>query len=190
MEVSLRKADQLANAVKELLADNSMETAITLNAFDANWKTKMTVARDEVAKKIARLDDLYTALFEIRKAVGRANAESGINDLLASDNLCKQKIALRSMLTVAEAAADDATIAGNLEARKTPGDQGRYGWERNHDMAVNLLEKKFVDVVKSECATLKRLRRDISDELIAKNVTVKVRLPEHAVNVLKVENLI
>jgi hypothetical protein len=190
MEVSLRKADQLANAVKELLTDNSMSTAITLNAFDVNWKVKMTAAREEVEKKVERLDRLYTTLCEIRKVVGRANAESGINDLLANDNLCKQKIAIRGSIMDAEAAGDDETIGSNLEARKTPGEQGRFGWDRTFDMAVNLLDKRYLGYAKAEVAALKRTRRNISDELISKNVTVKVKLSEYVVENLKAENLI
>jgi len=151
MEVSLRKADQLANAIKELLQDNSVVQTISLNAFDDNWKTKIEAQRAAVADKVLRLTKLYRALAEVRKAVGRANAECGINDLLATDNFHKQIFSMLHAISVAEPASDDAVIGSNLAARQTKGEHDRFGYGNNYDMQVNLLDSAYLEKVKQTC---------------------------------------
>jgi hypothetical protein len=190
MEVSLRKADQLANAVKELLTDNSVTQSMSVNAFDSNWKVKVTAARDSVADKVVRLTKLYRALAEIRKAVGKANAECGINDLLATDNCHKQVFNLLHTVAQAEPASDDDVIASNLAARQTKGEHDRFGYGKSFDMDINVLDAAYLERVKKDMFEIKKQRREIADELIAKNVTVKVKLPEFVIDTLRAENLI
>jgi len=190
MEVSLRKADQLANAIKELLQNNTINTTIALNAFDANWQAKMAAQRIDAADKVTRLTKLYQALAGVRTAVGKANAECGINDLLTADNCHKQVLALLSTVAQAEPAGDDSVIQCNLTARQTKGETSRFSYDNNYDMAVNLLDSAYLETIRKNMFEIKKQRREISDELIAKNVTVKVKLPEFVVEILRAENLI
>lgn len=190
MEVSLRKADQLANAIKELLQNNTINTTIALNAFDANWQAKMAAQRIDAADKVTRLTKLYQALAGVRTAVGKANAECGINDLLTADNCHKQVLALFSTVAQAEPAGDDSVIQCNLTARQTKGETSRFSYDNNYDMAVNLLDSAYLETIRKNMFEIKKQRREISDELIAKNVTVKVKLPEFVVEILRAENLI
>ena len=57
-------------------------------------------------------------------------------------------------------------------------------------MQVNLLDAAYLEKVKQDLFEIKKQRRDIADELIAKNVTVKVKLSEFVVETLRAENLI
>lgn len=190
MEVSLRKADQLANAIKELLQNNTINTTVNLNAFDANWQAKMAAQRIDAADKVARLTKLYQALAGVRKAVGKANAECGINDLLTADNCHKQILALLGTVAQAEPAGDDSVIQSNLVARQTKSEASRFSYNNDYDMAVNLLDAAYLEKVRQNMFEIKKQRREISDELIAKNVTVKVKLTTEVVETLRAENLI
>jgi hypothetical protein len=192
MEVSLRKADQLANAVKELLqTNNEISYGITVSAFDKDWRDKIHKERSETEKKVTRLTMLHRCLAGIRSAVGRANAECGINDILAMDNLYKNMINMLTPITQVVAMESESVIERTLEAAKTPKDGGRYGWDQpNYNLTVNIIDAAYIEKVKTDISNLKKQRREISDELIAKNVTVKVKLPAEVVDTLKAENLI
>lgn len=192
MEVSLRKADQLANAVKELLqTNNEISYAVTVSAFDKDWRDKINKERSETEKKITRLTMLHRCLAGIRSAVGRANAECGINDILAMDNLHKNMINMLTPVTQVVAMESESVIERTLEAQKTPKEGGRYGWDQpNYNLNVNIIDAAYIEKIKNDISNLKKQRREISDELIAKNVTVKVKLTTEVVDTLRAENLI
>lgn len=192
MEVSLRKADQLANAVKELLqTNNEISYAVTVSAFDKDWRDKIQKERSETETKITRLTMLHRCLAGIRSAVGRANAECGINDLLAMDNLYKNMINMLTPISGVVAMESDTVIERTLEAQKTPKEGGRYGWDQpNYNLTVNIIEAAYIEKIKNDISNLKKQRRELSDELIAKNVTVKVKLTEEVTSTLRSENLI
>ena len=81
-------------------------------------------------------------------------------------------------------------IGSNLAARQTKGEHDRFGYGSNYDMPVNLLDAAYLEKVKQDLFEIKKQRREIADELIAKNVTVKVNLSEFVVETLRAENLI
>lgn len=192
MEVSLRKADQLANAIKELLqTNNEIAYGVNLNIWDNAWRDKVKAQRAETETRITRLTKLHLCLSSIRTQIGRANAESGINDLLAKDNLYKNLIAMLTPISQAPVAESDDVVDRTLRSQQQTPRESRYGWDSsNHLVSTNVFDAAYLDKVKAEISDFKKLRREISDELIAKNVTVKVKLPAEVVETLQAENLI
>jgi len=190
MQVTLRKADQLAKALKELGETITVERSYQVNIHDLNWKTSLATATQEASSKLDRLMDIQVALAGIRAAVGRANNEAGINDLLAEDNMLKARIGVMQQIAESPVRESEDTIAGMIAHQQKPTETSRYGYGNDNVIVINGFAQETLKNAQDVVLASKKRRRAISDDLISKNVSTKVTLTAEIVKILTTENLI
>ena len=82
MNITLRKASALQNAINETLKGLEVTTTVTVDEFqDAG--AVIAAKRNEVSQTVVRKAVLLDVLYAVRKGVAAANATAGITDLLA-----------------------------------------------------------------------------------------------------------
>lgn len=82
--VTLRKAAQLVSALQNKLNEmEEVEVRASLSVFETNPREAVTSRRQKVMSLLQDQSYLLEAIYDIRNAIGRKNAEVGINELLA-----------------------------------------------------------------------------------------------------------
>ena len=189
MQVTLRKADQLAKVLKELMSELVVDNHYNINVHDSAWKTSLDMKVNEVKDMVRTMVEAQQALASIRRAIGQANFQSGINDLLTEDNMLKAKIAFLTQISTSLPRDSDATIQGMITQKQQPSDP-RFSYGDVHSLDVHMFNTEMIEQAKNMVLEAKKRRRAISDELITKNVTAKVTLDSDVVDVLTKANLV
>lgn len=189
MQVTLRKADQLAKVLKDLMSELVIDNHHNINVHDSDWRISLDLKTNEIKSMIENMISAQQALASIRRAIGQANFQAGINDLLAEDNMLKSKIAFLQQISMASPRDNDSTIQGMITQKKQPS-ESRYGYGNENLLGVQACNVDMIEQAKNMILEAKKRRREISDDLITKNVTAKVTLDSDVVAVLTKANLV
>ena len=96
MQINLRKASAIQAEIRKAINGVKVEQNVSVSEFTTDVEAAIGKAELDFRQAIERKEALNKALFQIRAAVGRANVESGINDVLADIQLIDAQIALKS----------------------------------------------------------------------------------------------
>ena len=113
MKISLRKANALQTSINELLKSIKVETTISITEFE-NPSEKILLESTNTFVNHARRLDLINVLYALRKAVGAANAESGIDDMLTSVAMYTKLVEEFNVIASADAVTDIGIITNKL----------------------------------------------------------------------------
>lgn len=172
MTVTLRKAAQIANQLlaqtKEIKLTNSKTFSIyhDVGTVDSDVET----AKSEQKDRVAELRALYEAYGMVRQVIGKANAKSGVNDLLAEDAALSQLATRLSPLTGTPDLSNLTTVAQTMR-KLSEKEENRYG-ESEVSITYDTL------FANDELKRIKKRRAEIADQLLVKNTATKVELPE------------
>ena len=97
MNITLRKAAALQNAINETLKGLEVTVTATVDEFQ-NPAAVIAAKRDEVTKTVVRKIALLDVLYAVRKGVATANATAGITELLADVAQLEKRIQLQGQL--------------------------------------------------------------------------------------------
>ena len=114
MQINLRKAAAIQAEIRKAINNVKVEQNVTVSEFTADVEAAMAKGELEFRQAIERKEALNKALFQIRAAVGRANAESGINDVLADIQLADAQISLKSTIASAQVRKDVTEINARI----------------------------------------------------------------------------
>jgi len=182
MKISLRKANALQSLIQEGLGEN-VTPLVTINKFENPSAVVASAAKEfllGVSKKFALVD----VLFSIRKKVGHANAEVGIDALLTDLALLeKQSYILKGLASTTTFAAPIEQVQAALDELKTQKQDGIYG--RRESINVSIVSRGLVDQYKSSVNTLRKQKQELSDKLLHLNVSTEIELSEEEEAVLK-----
>jgi hypothetical protein len=176
MQITLRKANAVQNSINEMIKGLKFETSVQLNEFEV-FGAQIEAVRNEFFTHSATRGKLACALYTIRKAVARANAGAGINDMLADVAMLEKEIQHNNTYATKAARLSDAVIEGKLEKiRNTKEEVRMYG--RGDTIDTGIFTKEEVDGFKSTVADLKRQKQTLQDTLLELNVQTVIELDE------------
>lgn len=190
MEITLRKASALQNAINDAVKGITLVPSIRINEFQ-NAEAEVSKAAQEFNANVFRRVALTDVLYEIRKAVSRANAQAGVNDKLADVAQLEKDVQFFTGLAGNDVREDAVVLEGKLNKIRNRKEESRasiYGM--GEDVSTSVLERKDVDLFRAKAAEAKKAKQKLQDELLELNVRTTITLSGKAVDVLKHEDLI
>jgi hypothetical protein len=188
MKITLRKANALQTAIQDQIKTVEVKTSISINEFQ-NPGIELVAARAQVLQGDTRRNELTKALYAIRSAVGRANVESGVSDLLTQAAYIDKRIGHLKGFVEGEVAEHLDVVAGKLQKIASSEKSSRvYGY---HDtVSTGVLDQADIDAFRKEMLGLKKEKQSINDKVLELNVRTEIELIKNIVDILQNENLI
>lgn len=182
MKVSLRKANAIQAAIVEAVNGLELATDVAINEFERPT-AKLEEAQNKFATNLATRAKLQNAQYEIRRAVARANAEAGINDLLSTVAMLEKDIALYTKLSRVRPALEHDVIIGKLGKIKGRTDDQYFG--REDVVQTSIFNESSIEGFKETLASLKKQKVGLQDSLLELNVSTEIAISEDSEKVLK-----
>ena len=192
MQINLRKAAAIQAEIRKAINSVKVEQNVNVTEFTADVEAVMSKGELEFHQAIERKDALNKALFQIRAAVGRANVESGINDVLADIQLIDAQIALKSTVASAPIRKDVSEINARIVKIKQAPNSDRlalYG-DRYNNIESGVVSEATANAAKAELKMLKRDRQGLNDKLLQLNVNTLIQLSDPTKLTLQEEGLV
>ena len=190
MNITLRKANAIQNAIQEAIKAIKIDATIELNEFQ-DVEVELKKANDVLFANDGRRQKLLIALYNIRGLVGQANAASGIDLNLAKAAFVDKRIGQLQVLADLNPITDLAVITGKLEKVKNLKDEARsriYGY--GDTVATTVVSQEQINQIKAEVKNLKKQKQQINDEVLELNIKTEIPLSDDVVATLTAEGLI
>jgi len=182
MNITLRKANAVQLGINEMIKGLTFETSVSVNEFE-DHSAQIDAVRDVFMTHTATRSKLVGALYAIRKAVARANADESINDMLAEVAMLEKEIQFNNTFATAQPRLSDAVIAGKIDKVKNS-ESERYSY-MNGDVTTTIFDKAEVEEFKRTVADLKRQKQKLQDVLLELNVQTTIELDEETARFLE-----
>lgn len=191
MQINLRKANAIQSEIKKALNAVRAETSVTVTEFTDSVELTIDKAATDLDAALAQKRRLIGALFEIRTAVGRANAAAGIGDTLAAVEQIDQEMAVVSAITTLKARTGLNEITARIEKAKanTSERMSLYG-DRLSAVETTVVYQPIIDAAKAEVKQMKRAKQALQDKLLQLNVNTLIELSATAEATLKDEGIL
>ena len=175
MKLTLRKANAVQTAINEMIKSLDLDTTVTLNEFEV-VEDQIEAVRDRFFTHSATRNKLFASLYEIRKKVAQANAEAGINDMLADVAHLEKIIGFNTMLAGKGTQTALRVLNGELKKQAEAGND-RYMYGRDGVSTAIFTEVEIADFHRN-AARAKRTKQSLQDELLELNVQTQIELDE------------
>jgi hypothetical protein len=187
MNISLRKASALQNAIQETLRTIKVAPAITVSEYVDAFNT-ITEANKEFVANDHRRVALSVAYYNIRSLVAAANVSCGISMQLATAAFVDKRIAqVQEMLTIGPRDID--TVNKKLEKIRTQDNNARmYG--REDSVMTSVLTHDQLAQLKGELLKYKKQKQSINDTILELNIKTEIPLGDNTIATLTAEDLI
>lgn len=182
MNITLRKANAVQLSINEMIKGLSFDSSVQLNEFEPAT-TQIDAVRNTFETHRATRAKLVGALYEIRKAVARANADESINDMLAEVAMLEKEIQFNNTYATKSPRLSDAVIEGKLSKLKEGKEDTFYG--RGNTVDTGIFTTEEVNDFKRTVADLKRQKQKLQDTLLELNVQTEIELDEETVRFLE-----
>jgi hypothetical protein len=190
MKINLRKANALQLSVQDAIKSIKFDTDVKVNEFQ--------VAEDEIAKARAdfaanqeRHRGLLNSLYDIRKAVSRANSAQGVDVKLADVALMDKKIQYLADLAGKTVRESVEVVAGKMDRLRNRKEDTRnlyYGHDASVDTSI--FTQEDIAGFRTAVSMGKKAKQKLQDELLDINVRTEIELGADAVTVLTAEGLL
>ena len=193
MQLNLRKARKLETKIGSKVSHEQLKTSVTVRTkSDASAAVQSyNTAANALADQLTVLNQLNAARFEIRRLIGQANENTGINALMNRREALKARQAILTKVVATDTSSSEELL-DTLETRRRQldkGDGGLYG-DRSVTSSVSVITEVGHAAYQEELVEVSRQLEDIEEELTQKNVGSKVTLSDDTVALLKSNNLI
>ena len=177
LQVTLRKARQIEKLLNKKFNENvEYNTLISLHEDIDDLPDTMRKALSEFTDDIAMLQEINSAMFSIREAIGNANTQNGINSLIA------ERAKFLSLLNRLKQFDNLDTMDSELIAeRKIKADLNAPANAYSSNREEYLLNKCSDGMLDSINRHIDNLKQDIvrfDDMILGNNVTIKIDLSE------------
>lgn len=192
MEINLRKANAIQSEIRKAISASTAKDSISVSEYTTNVGEVVEKAMDQFTIDVTRKVALTTALYNIRKSVGDANATVGINNILADVQSIDAIMAIYSNVASKEVSKSLDEINARLEKLKTAPADARsaiYG-ERYNNVDTSVVEQGTIDAAKQKVKELKRQRQALQDKMLTLNVNTLITINSVDEMVLKVEGIV
>lgn len=191
MQINLRKANAIQSEIRKAISSVNAANTVTVTEFTQNVEAVLDKAAAEYNEAVFKKVSLNSALFKIRAAVGKANAESGINEVLAQVQELEALISIKSGVASAQVRKDNSEITARIEKLKTStSDRTALYGDRYNNVETSVVSQLEIDKAKNDVKALKRFRQELNDKLLQLNVNTLISLSEDTVATLKEEGLV
>lgn len=191
MNISLRKASALQNAINDAIKGIKMDFNVELNEFQ-DVKVELEKANTKLLANDARRQKLLLALYNIRGLVGAANASAGVDLKLATAAFVDKRIAQLDEIVRLSPVTDLVVITGKLEKiRNDKSENARrsiYGY--GDTVSTSVVSQDQIDQAKTEIQTLRKQKQKLNDEVLELNIKTEIPLTDDVVATLQAEGLL
>ena len=181
MNITLRKANAVQLSINEMIKGLSFDSSVQLNEFEPAT-AQIDAVRSTFETHRATRAKLVGALYEIRKAVARANADESINDMLAEVAMLEKEIQFNNIYATKSPRLSDAVIEGKLSKLKEAKEDRFYGRD---SIDTGIFTAEEVNDFKRTVADLKRQKQKLQDTLLELNVQTEIELDEETARFLE-----
>ena len=175
MKITLRKANAIQASINDAIKALDLDYNVTLNEFE-NVTEQIQAKRDRFWAQAATRNKLVMALYEIRANVARANADAGINDMLANVAYLEKQISHNTVLAGKGAQTALRVLEGQVGKLREVKDDG-YGYSRR-DVVTSIFTEEEIEDFKRTAANFKRQKQKLQDELLELNVQTEIELTD------------
>lgn len=190
MKLTLRKANAIQTAINDALKGIETVTTIRVNEFQ-DAEREIRHASEKLMANFARKEKLNSALYEIRKSVGRANAQAGVDDKLADIAHLEKSIQLYSGFVTQQVREPVAVLAGKLDKIRNRKEDSRVSlYGREDDVQTSVMTEEDIQSFKVLVAKAKKSKQKLQDEVLELNVRTEIEVSAEAEKTLQAEGLI
>lgn len=189
MNVTLRKADALQKLIQNAINSTNPVPTVVITRFNSATKS-IEEARAKFQSDWNKKSELLMVLYEIRELSGNTGAAAGVSSLLAQMAQIDKTIALYLPLASTTDFLPEIQVLRaqqiDLIEDKTV---ERYA-SRRESISVSIFDKESVAKYVAQVAALRRERLEISDRLLAINVSTEITLRTDTAGILKQHGII
>ena len=171
MEINLRRASVVQNALREALTERASRLTGNQNvelwrfAGDSNCVEQARQEQMTLFTEVHKLEDI---LFTLRLGVGQANAVNGVNSLLTEQAVVQAQVARLQRLLRNPPAVSATQLAEQVKHAQANNEKNAY--HSREEISVNLFTEQDLQTFRSQLAVQRRRVNEISDMLVAANV--------------------
>lgn len=184
MNITLRKANAIQNAIQQLIKSINLKSNIDISEFQ-DPDQEIRIAKEQFRKMDSRRNQLLEALYHIRGLVGQANANSEISLNLSKVAFIDKRIGQLEQIASAQPETDMSVIKGKLAKLKTSED--RYGRDC---ISTSIVGPEQIQAAITTISTLKKEKLALSDKVLELNIKTEITLSADAVACLQLEGIL
>lgn len=189
MNITLRKANALQNAILDAIRAIKIKTAIEVNEFQ-DVGAELASAVEELYQNDKRRSDLYIAYYNIRALVGTANVNGDVNLKLSQCAYYDKRIAQLQELVDSAEVTDLDIINGKLEKIRTRPADARSSFYASDAVTTGVLTRAQIDQFKETLRKCKKEKQKLNDEILEANIKNEIPLSDDVVAVLTAEGIL
>lgn len=194
MKVNLRKAAAIQKAINTAImaAEGEMKTSVAVSVYAEAPDREVETAQAKFNDGYQTVTRLTEILYGIRSRVGRADAESGKNDLLTQEALASVLATRAAKYAKAEPAVSSRELNAEIEAvrtQQTSRDASIYG-RREHSIATNVLPSDRIKALATEAVEAKRRKTELADRIMQINVSAEIEIPDSDYSFLRTAGVV
>lgn len=187
MKLTLRKANAVQAAINEQLKSLDLPTKVDLNEFE-EVRDQIDAVRLRFWTHNDTRNQLISAVYEIRRKVAQANADSGINDMLADVAMLEKNINYNNMLVSKGSQTSLRVLNGRLKkAAEEDGSRRMYGFDT---VETSIFTEEEIEDFRHNAALLKREKQKLQDRLLELNVQTEIDLADETAALLVKSNIL
>lgn len=190
MNISLRKASALQNSINEAIKGLQFDVIVKLNEFQ-DAEQEIDRASVEFKNNIQHRENLIAALYEIRKAVSKANSQADIDGRLADVAMLEKQIQFYNGLAGNRVRENHKVIVGRLDKIRNDKSESRrslYGYNDTVDTTV--FTQEDLNGFRREVTKAKKAKQTLQDQILELNVQTQVTLSDSTVKALQTLGLL
>jgi ssDNA-binding replication factor A large subunit len=190
MKINLRKANALQLSVQDAIKSIKFDTDVKVNEFQVA-EDVIAKAREAFAANQERHRGLLNSLYDIRKAVSRANSAQGVDVKLADVALMDKKIQYLTDLAGKTVRESVEVVAGKMDKLRNRKEDTRnlyYGHDASVDTSI--FTQEDIAGFRIALSMGKKAKQKLQDELLDINVRTEIDLGTDVVTVLTAEGLL
>ena len=189
MNITLRKAKALQDAIQESIRSIEIRTSIEINEFQEPT-SEIEQANQTLFANDARRQSLLLAFYNIRGLVGTANSQNGIDLSLAKSAFIDKRISQLEEISGCKPMIDLPVLLGKLSKMRQREDTARSIYGRDDSVSTSVVSSDQIAQAKAEIKNLKKQKQKLNDEILELNIKTEIPLSEEVVNTLQAESLI
>ena len=185
MQVNLKKAASLAAALSALTVKTEHTLGVDVYA-DVPTENMVQTAKENLKKQVETALNISTAAYLIRGLISVAN-EGRINKLLGDRALVEKQLSILNAVPVRAVGTSLVALGRQIEAQRAGGNDAARIYGGRGGLSLELETASLVTPI---VRNMRRIKRNLDDELQAVNFATTIELPKEVVEVLTELDLI
>ncbi|BCJ91807.1 hypothetical protein IZ6_25420 [Terrihabitans soli] len=185
MQITLKRALKLRKEIEATLAAAKLETRASFSLLVPKVQTDLEdvikLTQGELIAKARRLIELSTVLRVLRIDISQANANAGVDTLLAEIADRERVMKLLKSITDAAPMASIEQLTATKDRAVKKLDDPDYS---SDSLATNLVDDTIREELSKEILSLKRTKETLEDERAALNGSTRITLTKTQVETL------